>query len=169
MRKVAGLTIRDCEMGVAFGRAGREREGMSLCTLLGPVSENPFVLPIVETRIPAGFPSPAADHLDKTLNLAELLVKHPQATFLMRVEGDSMIGAGIHDGDLIVVDKAIEPQSGKIVVAVLDGDFFVKRLVVRGGQCFLVSENPKYAEKEVGEWASLDVWGVVTNVIHVVR
>jgi len=153
----------------AFARAWLKRRLMSLCTLLGPVGETPVVLPIVETRVPAGFPSPAADHLDKTLNLGELLVKHPQATFLMRVEGDSMTGAGIHNGDIIVVDKAIEPQSGKIVVAVLDGDFFVKRLVVREGRCFLVSENPKYAEKEVGEWASLDVWGVVTNVIHAVR
>ena len=142
---------------------------MSLCTLLGPVSETPLVLPIMETRVPAGFPSPAADHLDKTLNLGELLVKHPQATFLMRVEGDSMTGAGIHNGDIIVVDKAVEPQSGKIVVAVVDGDFFVKRLVVRGDRCFLVSENPKYPEREIGEWASLDVWGVVTNVIHAVR
>jgi DNA polymerase V len=143
---------------------------MSKCVLLGPVEEAPMPsLPFLEMRVPAGFPSPAHDHLEKTLNLAELLVKHPQATFLMRVEGDSMTGAGIFDGDILIVDKAIEPMSGKIVVAVLDGDFFVKRLVVRGDRCFLVSENPKFPEREVGEWAALDVWGVVTNVIHAVR
>jgi DNA polymerase V len=141
------------------------------CTLIGlAVEELPMHrLPLVQARVPGGFPSPAEDYLEGTLKLDELLVKHPAATFLMRVEGDSMIGAGIHDGDLIVVDRAIEPATGKIVVAVLDGAFFVKRIVVRGEQCFLCSENPKFKDVEVGEWASLDVWGVVTNVIHALK
>jgi DNA polymerase V len=139
------------------------------CTLIGLAVETLPLhrLPLVRARVPGGFPSAA--EMEGTLKLDELLVKHPAATFLMRVEGASMIGAGIHDGDLIVVDRAIEPVTGKIVVAVLDGAFFMKRIVVREDRCFLCSENPKIKEVEVGEWASLDVWGVVTNDIHALK
>lgn len=125
-----------------------------------------FSLPLLEMRVPAGFPSPADAYLEKSLNLHEHLVQHPQATFLMRVEGHSMIRAGIHDGDLIVIDRALEPCHGRIVVAVVDNDFMVKRLLYESGRCLLRSENERFKDVVVGEDSSNQVWGVVTNVIH---
>lgn len=154
-------------------QAGGVREyglGMALCTLLGSVEDNTdLALPFPSMRVPAGFPSPADDYLEKTLSLNELLVRHPAATFMMRVEGDSMIGAGIHDGDILIVDRAIEAAHGSIVVALLNGEFMVKRLKLRGGRGFLASENPKYREVPIGETADFEVWGVVTNVIHALK
>ena len=138
------------------------------CKLLGPASEilGETTLPLAPGAVRAGFPSPAADYLENTVCLQELLIAHPQATFLMRVEGDSMVGAGIHDGDIVVVDRAIKPGDGKVVVAVMDGDFAIKRLCYRGGECFLESENPKFKPIAVTEHSENSVWGVVTNVIH---
>lgn len=125
-----------------------------------------YEIPLVATKVPAGFPSPADDYLQDSICLQQLLIAHPQATFLMRVEGHSMINAGIHDGDLVVVDRALTPAAGKVVVAVIDGDFAVKRLTYRDGLCFLESENPAFQPIEVSEFSSNAVWGVVTNVIH---
>ena len=141
---------------------------MAHCILLGTAGETipEFALPFLATRVPAGFPSPADDYLEKTLNLQEHLVQHPQATFLMRVEGHSMIRAGIHDGDLLVIDRALEPAHGRIVVAVVDGDFMVKRLIYEDGRCLLRSENARFKDVIVGEDSDNTVWGVVTNVIH---
>ena len=126
----------------------------------------PDALPLFSTRVPAGFPSPADDYLEGTLNLQEHLVRHPAATFLLRVEGQSMIGAGIHNGDLLVVDRAVDPEHGKIVVAVVEGEFMVKRLIYEGGLCLLRSANARYPDILVTEFASNHVWGVVTTVIH---
>ncbi|MCE3000986.1 MAG: LexA family protein [Betaproteobacteria bacterium] len=132
-----------------------------------PVASVPRPLPpLCAGRVAAGFPSPATDHLDRRLDLNEHLLLHPQATFFMRVKGDSMIGAGIHDGDLLIVDRSLEATSGRVVVAALDGELTVKRLRRRRGRVVLQPENPAYPEIPVSEEHSLDIWGVVAYVVH---
>jgi DNA polymerase V len=126
----------------------------------------PLRLPLCAGRAAAGFPSPAADHLDRRLDLNEHLVLHPQATFFMRVKGDSMTGAGIHDGDLLIVDRSLEPVTGRVVVAALDGELAVKRLRRRHGRVILTSENPAYPDVVVAEDRELQIWGVVAYVVH---
>ncbi len=123
-------------------------------------------LPLFSDRVAAGFPSPADDHLDNKLDLNEHLVKHPAATFFVRVEGRSMIGAGIHPDDILVVDRSVEASNGNIVVAAVDGELTVKRLHYRRARLFLEPENPDYDPIEITGDTDLVVWGVVTNVIH---
>ena|SRR3989338_5296389 len=123
-------------------------------------------LPLFLSRIRAGFPSPADDYLDKKLDLNEYLIKHPTATFFVKVKGDSMIKAGIHSGDILVVDRSLEPKDKKIVVAVLNGDFTVKRVSKVKDKLYLVSKNDDYAPIEIKENAEFEVWGVVAHVIH---
>jgi len=123
-------------------------------------------LPLFGHKIPAGFPSPADDYVEDRIDLNQHLIRHKEATFFLRVKGDSMLGAGIHDGDLLVVDRALEPVGGKIVIAVLDGELTVKRLERRAGQVRLMPENPAFAPIVVNNEQDLVIWGVVTNVIH---
>ncbi|MGR9073030.1 MAG: LexA family protein [Gammaproteobacteria bacterium] len=123
-------------------------------------------LPLFTGRVAAGFPSPADDYVEKTLDLNELLVQKPAATFFVRAEGESMLGAGIHPNDILVVDRSIEPAPGKIVICALNGELTVKRLVRRGGNLVLAAENPAYADIAVREEIDMVIWGVVTNVIH---
>ena len=130
------------------------------------VGAPPLSLRRFTSRVAAGFPSPADDHLESPLDLNAHLVAHPAATFVVRVQGDSMSGAGIRDGDLLGVDRAREAQSGAIVVAVVDGELTVKRLRRQDGRISLVPENPDYAAVEVSPEASFEVWGVVTSSIH---
>ena len=117
---------------------------------------------LLESRIPAGFTAPAEDRVERRLNLERHLATHPDATFYMRVSGDSMRDAGIGDGDLIVVDRSAKPAMGDVVVAVLDGEFTVKRLArdARGAPV-LRAANPAYCDIPVGEEGELSVWGVV--------
>lgn len=125
--------------------------------------------PLFLSRVPAGFPSPAEDYVECSLDLNEYLVTHREATFFMRVQGHSMTGAGINDGDLLVVDRSIEAGHGDIVVAVVDGELTIKRLSSRGGRVRLLAENPAFAPIELKDGQELAVWGVVTSVIHRVR
>ena len=122
-------------------------------------------LPLFSSRIPAGFPSPGDDYIDQTLDLNEL-IRHPSDTFLVKVEGDSMIDAGIHEGDILVVDRALEPDSNKVVVASLDGELTVKRLKIKGTSVFLYPDNPKYDPIEIRPLADFRIMGVVIFVIH---
>jgi DNA polymerase V len=122
--------------------------------------------PMFTEQVAAGFPSPADDYLEGNLDLNEYLIKHPVATFFVRVTGDSMIGAGIHSGDLLIVDKALEATSGKVVIAVVNGELTVKKLVRRDGVIYLMPENDKYKPIEVKDEIDLEIWGVVTSVIH---
>ncbi len=119
-----------------------------------------------DESVQAGFPSPAEDHLDLDLDLNSYLIQHPSATFCVRVEGDSMVGAGIQSGDVILIDRSLTPQKGNIVLAVLDGEFTVKRVDVKDDKLFLIPENPRLQPIEVGEESNFQVWGVVTFVIH---
>jgi DNA polymerase V len=123
-------------------------------------------LPLFTGKVAAGFPSPADDYIEKTLDLNELLVKKPAATFFVRAEGDSMLGAGIHPNDILVVDRSLEPVAGKIVICALNGALTVKRLQRRTGRWILAAENPAYADIVLNEGLELVVWGVVTAVIH---
>jgi DNA polymerase V len=122
--------------------------------------------PLFLERVSAGFPSPADDYLEGNLDLNQHLIKHPAATFFVRVTGDSMLGAGIHSGDLLIVDRSLEPQDGQIVIAAVDGELTVKKLSKRNGTLMLLSENDQYKPLEIRPDQSCEVWGVVTNVVH---
>lgn len=115
--------------------------------------------------VTAGFPSPAEDYGEKPLDLNELLIKHPTATFFIRVRGDAMIQAGIFDNDILIVDRSLSPYHGAIIVAVFEGEFTVKRLLIEGKAVSLASENPAYPLIQV-KTSEFQVWGVVTYVIH---
>lgn len=131
--------------------------------------ENSFYrLPFYTSTVSAGFPSPAEDEVDQELDLNDLLIKHPAATFFLRVSGDSMLKAGIHHNDILVVDRSLSPSSGKIVIGVLNGELTVKRLLMKGKKVSLVPENDAYPVLEVTEAMDFRIWGVVTNVIHAV-
>ena len=123
-------------------------------------------LPVFLGRLPAGFPSPADDYIEGRLDLNRHLIKHPAATFFVRVTGDSMIGAGIHSGDLLVVDRSLEPVDRNVVVAVLDGELTVKRLFKQHGVLRLLPENLSYQPIEITDQHTFEIWGIVTNVIH---
>lgn len=121
------------------------------------------------TPIKAGFPNPADDSRGLPLDLNELVVRHPVSTFYLRVEGDSMQGAGIWHGDIVVVDKSLTARSGDIVVAAVDGDFTLKFLKRGGDQAWLIAANPAYPPLALHEAADAQIWGVVTFVIHKTR
>lgn len=123
-------------------------------------------LPLYGTRVAAGFPSPADDYIETKLDLNQYLVKHPAATFFVRVEGDSMIGAGIHPDDILVIDRSIKPTDGKIVIAVVNGELTVKRLRILPNYVVLQPENDKFSPIRVTEEMNFSIWGVVTSVIH---
>lgn len=125
----------------------------------------PMLLGLAPNRVSAGFPSPAEDLGAERIDLTKELITHPQATFLLRVAGDSMRDAGIFDRDILIVDKAIKPRSNMIVVAVLDGEFSVKRLYQRGGRVKLQAANPTYPDIIPKDGQMLEIWGVVTACI----
>ena len=122
--------------------------------------------PLYTSKVAAGFPSPADDYVDRGLDLNEHLIRHKEATFFVRVKGDSMVGAGIMDGDLLVVDRALSPVSGRIVIAAVNGELTVKRLKKSGGRTWLMAENPAYEPIEMKDGMECVIWGVVTNAIH---
>lgn len=126
----------------------------------------PLNIPLFNGKVSAGFPSPADDYIEKTLDLNDLLIQKPAATFFVRAEGESMLGAGIHPNDILVVDRSLEPIVGKIVICALNGELTVKRLKSIGKEITLGAENPAYADIIVQEYIELVIWGVVTNVIH---
>jgi len=135
-------------------------------SIMNFIDNNTLSLPLYSSKVPAGFPSPADDHMEGKLDLNTHLVKHPTATFFVKASGDSMIGAGIHDGDILVVDRSLEPRQSRIVIAAVDGQLTVKRLKKKGKKIFLVPENKKFRPIELNENNDVKVWGVVTNVIH---
>ena len=120
---------------------------------------------LAEEGISAGFPSPANDFKEIRISLDKELVKNEDATFYARVSGDSMIGAGLDDGDLIVIDKSLNPENGKIVVCLVEGEFTVKRIKKEKNKLYLIPENKKYKRIEIKEENELIIWGVVEYVI----
>ena len=125
----------------------------------------PIHVPLFSHNVTAGFPSPADDYIEGRLSLDEHLIQHKDSTFFVRAKGNSMVGAGIFDGDLLVVDKSLNPSSGDIVIAIVDGDLTVKRLIKRGSKIVLKPENPRYKEIEFKDGQDLQVWGVVTSTV----
>lgn len=122
-----------------------------------------LALPLDAVKISAGFPSPAADYEDKRLDINDYLIRNPVSTFFFPVQGDSMQGAEIFDGDILVVDRSVRARHGHIVVAFVNGERLVKRLYRRSGRVALVAENPSYPALEVEEGMELEVWGVVVG------
>ncbi len=131
--------------------------------------EKKVELPLYEFPVSAGFPSPADDYVDKHIDLNEYIIKHPAATFFVRVKGNSMQDSGISDGDLIVVDRALVPNNNTIVVAFLDGEFTLKRVRVKERELYLVPENSSYEPIKVTEDMDFQVWGVVTYCIKEIK
>lgn len=126
------------------------------------------VLPLYETSVSAGFPSPADDFIDQKLDLNKYLIKNAPATFLVRVDGESMIDAGIRPGSILIVDRSLNAEDGKIIVAILDGEFTVKRIEKRNGAIILKPENNSgnYKSITISEDREFEVWGVVTSIIQ---
>lgn len=138
-------------------------------TLFKPAAElSQQSLPLFTSKIQAGFPSPANDYIEKSLDLNELMIQNPAATFFARAQGKSMINAGILPGDILVINRALEPLPGSIVVCVLNDEFTVKRLVKANGRWQLQAENPDYPPIEFAEDSEIRIWGVVTFAIHCV-
>lgn len=140
----------------------KEREAIVRVVCIKNLSVN---LPFFQS-VAAGFPSPADDYLEERLSLDEHLIKNPSTTFFVKVQGHSMSRAGMYDGDIIVVDRSLKAKLGNIIVAIIDGEFTVKRLIRKQGQYFLHPEHPDYPDIPIPKGASFMVWGVVTYTIH---
>ncbi len=123
-------------------------------------------LPLYLSAVEAGFPSPADDYIDNEINLHDFLVRNKNATFFLKAHGESMLGAGIHDGDLLIVDRSVEAGHNKIVIAAIDGELTVKRLLRRPRAAVLAPENPLYPEIDITDKEHVHIWGVVTFSIH---
>lgn len=130
-----------------------------------PEDSSPLEIVLTQTGISAGFPSPADDFKEFKISLDRTLVKNKEATFYAKVSGQSMVGAGIDDGDLLVVDKSLEPKNNSIAVCFIDGEFTVKRLKISGGNVYLQPENASYKPIKVTNDNDFQVWGIVTHVI----
>ncbi len=134
-------------------------------TFLKPKEGNLMGQWLIEHGISAGFPSPADDFKEIRISLDRELVKNPEATFYAKVSGDSMIEAGLNDGDLIVIDRSLDPKNGKIAICLVDGEFTVKRLKRDKNKFYLMPENKKYKPIEISEENRLTIWGIVEYVI----
>ena len=130
-----------------------------------PKADNGIGQWLAEEGISAGFPSPADDFKEIRISLDKELVKNKEATFYAKVSGDSMIGAGLDDGDLLVIDRSLDPENGKIVICLVDGEFTVKRIKKEKNRLYLMPENKKYKPIELKEGNELVIWGIVEYVI----
>jgi DNA polymerase V len=139
---------------------------MKVEALFHPTHNSAFKAPLYASRIAAGLPVSVGDEEDGLLDLNKHVSSDPQSTFYVRVNGDSMIDVGIHPGDLLVVNRSLRPYSGKIVIAVVNGELTVKRLFKEKDRLFLMPENPHYPAIEISQDMDFMIWGVVTNVIH---
>ena len=134
-------------------------------TFLHPDFESDIRIPYINEGVSAGFPSPAADFMETTIDLNKELSENPLATFYIKVNGNSMIDAGINDKDVLVVDRSLEPQNNKIAICCIDGEFTVKRIQVEKDCLYLIPANPNYKPIKVTEENQLIIWGMVTYVI----
>ena len=140
----------------------KKKKGINFFT---PEREDTLGQWLAEEGISAGFPSPADDFKETRISLDRELVKNKEATFYARVDGDSMIGAGLNGGDLLVIDRSLNPENGKIAVCLIDGNFTVKRIKKEKGKVYLIPENKKYQPIEIKEENELIIWGIVEYVI----
>lgn len=123
-------------------------------------------LPLYQTKVSAGFPSPADDYTDLKIDLNKTLIKHPSATFYVKVKGVSMSNAGIQDGDILIVDRSLEAKNNCIAVCVIDGEFTVKRVSKVKNELYLLPENKEYKPIKITEYNNFEIWGIVSYVIH---
>lgn len=138
---------------------------MKNIVFFAPITTTELELPLANSGISAGFPSPADDFLDAGIDLNKELIRNPYSTFYGKVRGDSMKDLGIHNGDLLIIDKSLEPQNGKIAVCFIDGEFTVKKIKIETDCCWLVPANEEYKPLKVTEQNDFIIWGIVTNVI----
>lgn len=143
-----------------------KKEDIKISQILKPGSSKSTEIPVYKVKISAGFPSPASDYIESTLDINKHLIKNPSATFFLRVEGNSMVNAGIHSGDLLVVDRSKQVDNGDIVIAAINDELTVKRIRIRNNKYYLAPENDEYEELEVTSNMEFYVWGIVTYVIH---
>lgn len=153
-KRIPVSLLPDIELFIAYQKRGEA------------LSHPQLQLPLFSSRVSAGFPSPADDFLEAALDLNQHLIQHPAATFFVRTSGDSMIGVGIHNNDILVVDRSLEAKNGSIVIAVVNGELTVKRLLIHGKNMTLKPENPNYPDLTITEEMAFQIWGVVTSVIH---
>ena len=125
-----------------------------------------FKIPLLTDSVSAGFPSPADDYTEENIDLNEHLISNPFSTFFLRVKGDSMINAGIKDKDLIIVDKSLRAKPGNIVIAMIDGEFTIKRLSIKNNELYLKAENHNYPDFRFKNYIDVQIWGVVFYSIH---
>tara|TARA_Y100001968_G_scaffold155964_1_gene142472 strand:- start:726 stop:1178 length:453 start_codon:yes stop_codon:yes gene_type:complete len=123
-------------------------------------------LPLASEHVSAGFPSPADDYIDIGIDLNEQLIRNPSSTFFLRVSGYSMTNAGINHGDLLIVDRSLDPKPGKIVVAIIDGSFTLKRLTYNSNKLYLEAAHPDYPSIDISQYESIQIWGVAIYSIH---
>lgn len=135
-------------------------------SIRGPILEGGAPLPFYSFQVPAGFPSPAADHIEQHISMDEVLNIRAPHVYLITITGESMQGAGIYEGDIGIVDRSIEPAHGHIVVAVLNNEPICKRLCKRGKEIVLLSDNPKYPARYILEGDELSIWGVITSTVR---
>ena len=140
---------------------------MNKFTIFKITPKGEMKIPLVSAIVSAGFPSPAEDYEETSIDLNQELVTNKNATFYIRVSGTSMINSNVKDGDVLIVDKSIEPENNSIVIALLDGEFTLKRLIIKDEKIFLQPENEEYETIEVK--SDMSVWGVVTYIIHKAR
>lgn len=134
-------------------------------TVLNEVSLNPILLCYIDNTVKAGFPSPAADYMEEEIDFNQYLKPRPNATFVIRVKGDSMIDAHILNDSLLIVDRSLKPANGSIIIAIVDNEFTVKRLIKNSSGIQLMPENKKYKPIPITEDTDFRVWGVVTQII----
>ena len=125
-----------------------------------------FKIPLLTDSVSAGFPSPADDYTEENIDLNEHLISNPFSTFFLRVKGESMINAGIKDKDLIIVDKSLTARPGNIIIAMIDGEFTIKRLSIKNNELYLKSENHNYPDFRFKNHIDVQIWGVVIYSIH---
>ena len=138
----------------------------SVSAIYGLEESGSLELPLFSARVAAGFPSPAEDHLESRLDLNQHLIRNPSSTFFVRAAGESMMEAGIYDQDLLIVDRSIEKRNHRVVIATLNGEFTVKRLVQDEEGIFLVAENPEFDNIPIRVDSDFSIWGVVTHIIR---
>ncbi len=169
IRKIPLSLAQDLKQLVSFLKEEKGKPIMRMGSNLmhlSSISQSSLSLPLFSDRVQAGFPSPADDHLEASLDLNQHLIKHPASTFFVRASGDSMVNAGINNNDILVVDRSLEPKHGDIVIAALNSELTVKRLYAKNYKVVLKPENPDYPVIEITEEMEFLIWGVVTSVVH---
>ncbi|MCF7858995.1 MAG: translesion error-prone DNA polymerase V autoproteolytic subunit [Candidatus Cloacimonetes bacterium] len=145
------------------------RTDSSISNILNYKRTHSLHRPLLGNEVSAGFPSPAQDYIEENLDLNEHLIAHPAATYFVKVDGYSMVEAGIFPGDILIVDRAVEPDHKKIVIAIVDGELTVKRLYKKNGKWFLNPDNPEFSSLEITHDINFHIWGVVIYSIHKMR